>query len=88
MLDIERIMEKIGQQLTIGDKRTDRIVLEAINDQLSDTRTNADVFCIYNKSGMRMFQYGTGSWCHMNRTLKKAESDYPDAGFYVGEIDG
>lgn len=89
-IDIDEIIEKVGQQLTIGDQRTVRLVLEAVNDQLSDCKDKCkDIsFCIYNKSGDRMFQYGIGDWCMMNRVLRSAEKDYPNAGFYVGETEG
>ena len=65
-------------------------ILNAINDQLDEQDTSQKdlLFCIYNKNNERMYQYGTGDWTTMNRIMRNAEKNYPDAGFYVGETEG
>lgn len=64
-------------------------ILNAINDQLDehDTKPKDLVFCIYNRLNERMYQYGTGDWTRMNRIMRNVEKNYPDAGFYVGEVE-
>lgn len=35
-IDIDKVMEKIGKHLTIGDQRTVKLVLGAVNECLSE----------------------------------------------------
>lgn len=36
-IDIDKVMEKVGSRLTIGDQRTVRLVLGAVNECLRET---------------------------------------------------
>lgn len=83
-IDIDKVMEKVGSQMSIGDQRTVRLVIEAINDSIV---YDEPVFAIYNSRDERMWQYGTGSWNTMKHyVLDAAIKGNPNAGFHLKQV--